>query len=90
MVAKVVGKRSQTYTQKSTGEVKNARELHVIREPYDPPRDGFEGVEVECIWCGNIDISKIPVGAKCNFEYERRTGRNGEYAALVGITVLDK
>ena len=90
MIAKIVGKRDQTYTQKSTGEVRNARELYIVKDPPSTPRAGFEGQEVDRVWCGNLDISKIPVGARAKFDYDKRTGRNGEYAALVDITVLDK
>lgn len=90
MIATIVGKRDQTYTQKTTGELRNAREIYIVKEPPSTPRAGFEGCEVDRVWCGSLDISKIPVGSKCKFEYEKRNGRNGEYAALVDILVLEK
>ena len=88
MKATVLGKKNTTYVQKATGEVKNIRELHVLCDPPVHPRDGFEGAEVKVVWCP-FAIDDIKVGEKYDFLYEVRTGRNGDYAALVDIIPED-
>lgn len=84
MVATVVGKKIQTYIQKSTGEQKIARELHVVKDVPHRPVEGFIGQEVDKIWC-TFDISYIEVGKRYEFIYDIRNGRNGSYASLVDI-----
>ena len=89
MKATVLGKKNSSYVQKVTGEVKKVRELHVLCDPPAHPKDGFEGCEVRTIWCP-FDIDDIKVGEKYDFIYEVRTGRNGDYAALVDIEPVEK
>lgn len=89
MIATVVGKKDQQYKQKSTGELKHARELHVVKEAPAHAKDGFVGVEVAAIWCP-FDISDIEIGKQYDFIYEIRSGRNGDYAALVDIVPIGK
>ena len=84
MKVTVLGKKNTQYVQKATGEVKKIRELHVLCDPPIHPKDGFEGCEVKVVWCP-FDINDIKIGQKYDFVYEVRTGRNGDYAALVDI-----
>ena len=88
MKATVIGKKNSTYVQKVTGEVKKVRELHIVCDAPLHPKDGFEGCEVKTVWCP-FDIDSIKVGNKYDFVYEIRSGRNGDYAALVDIVDAD-
>ena len=88
MIVTVVGKKDSTYTVKATGEVKQARELHVVKDPAIHPQAGFIGQEVDKVWC-SFPIDKINVGGRYDLVYEVRNGRNGAYATLVDVVAVD-
>lgn len=88
MVATVIGKKIQNYTKKESGEVKTARELHVVKDPPIRPVEGFIGQEVDKIWCP-FDISFVEVGERYNFIYDIKSGSKGSYATLVDIQLAD-
>jgi len=83
----IVGKSSREYTDKNTGEVKKARELHVMYEPTET--DEFKGQRVEVMFVPSSVKDDIFFGFKlgdwAEAEYEIRDTRNGKTARLIGV-----
>ncbi len=81
----ILGKEINKYTPKGATEEKIYRTLYVVWD--SRATDELEGKRVEGVYCP-FDISDIPVGSYCEFEYEIRGSRNGNTARLVDVSVI--
>lgn len=86
----IMGKKCIPYTDKKTGEAKEARTLYVLWEEPSVQRDGCEGAEVQELPFVPFDISRLHKGDLCEFKYDLVQSGNGTRAFLAGIEVLGK
>lgn len=85
MIAKLLGKESRTYTNKSTGELKEFRAAHVIWEGRQ--KNGLEGTMVEVVTLPrDVDYKSLRIGESYDIVY----GAYGRYARVERFDVVGK
>ena len=83
----IVGKEESRWTKAGETEQRVSRTLHVLWDPPKKAEDALDGRRVEAVRC-SFDISDIPVGAYCQFDFDIRNSAKGSYAVLSDVEVL--
>ena len=90
MKGTILGRETNKYVDKSTGELKTARTLYVAWDPPKHSEDGFEGQKCEAVYVPFEFPEGAELHARCDFEYEVQQTRNGARARLVDIEGIEK
>lgn len=81
----ILGIRDESYADKKTGELKHARELHMMLPQPQQPQDGFRGNKVQTCLV-KFDVSGIELNKVYIPEWELQQFGAKQSLTLIGLT----